>query len=146
MGQPREVMDRVTEALLSKNFEALRDLYAADVTWVNPDKGPMRGLDALIESFRDMFEAFPDASYEATGSWETGEYVFDQGDFIATNSGTLKLPGGQELPPTGKQVRLRDMEVARVQDGRITHHEWYWDQLDMLNQLGLVQLPAATRA
>jgi hypothetical protein len=33
--------------------------------------------------------------------------------------------------------------VATVRGGRIVRHDFYFDQLDMLNQLGLMEAPAS---
>lgn len=146
MGQPRELMDRVTGALLSKDFEALRDLYDPHVIGVTPDAGELHGVDEIIEYFRAMEEAFPNMSYESVGTYESGACAIDQGDMLAHNTGPLHLPDGQVLPATGKQVRVRTMDIATVHGGRIIRHEWYWDQLEILTGLGLLELPAPSQS
>lgn len=146
MGQPRELMDQVTGALLSKDFEKLRDLYDPKVIVVLPDAGELHGVSELTEYFRAMTEAFPNMSYESVGTYESGAHAIDQGDMFGHNTGPLQLPDGESLPATGKQVRLRVMDIATVHDGRIIRHEWYWNQLDILTQLGLLELPAQAQA
>ena len=54
------------------------------------------------------------------------------------------MPDGQTIPPTGKQIRMRAADVATVREGRIVRHDFYFDQLDMLVQLGLMEAPAVT--
>jgi ketosteroid isomerase-like protein len=49
------------------------------------------------------------------------------------------MPDGQEVPPTGKQIRVRAADVATVRDGRIVRHDFYFDQLAILDQLGLLE-------
>jgi ketosteroid isomerase-like protein len=39
---------------------------------------------------------------------------------------------------------MRAADVAQVRDGRIVRHDFYFDQLDMLSQLGLLEEPART--
>ena len=142
MGQPRELMDRVTGALLAKDFEALRELYAPKAIGVTPDAGELHGVDEIIGYFRVLSEAFPNMSYESVGTYESGACAIDQGDMFGHNTGHMQLPDGQVVPPTGKQVRIRSMDIATVHDGRIIRHEWYWDQLDVLTQLGLLTVAA----
>ena len=142
MGQARELMDRVTSALLAKDFDALRELYDPHIIGVTPDARKLHGVDEIIEYFRAVAEAFPNMSYESVGTYESGACAIDQGDMLAHNTGPLHLPGGQTLPPTGKEVRVRSMDIATVHDGRIIRHEWYWDQLEILTELGLLQMPA----
>ena len=36
---------------------------------------------------------------------------------------------------------MRAADVATVRDGRIVRHDFYFDQLDMLVQLGLLEVP-----
>lgn len=146
MGQARELMDKVTDALLSKNLEALRDLYSPDVVAVTPDSGTLHGVDRIIEYFTVMNEAMPDATFESTGSYETADCAIDQGELLGTNTGDMRMPDGGTLPATGKQVRLRTSDIANVEGGRIVRHEWYWDQLDFLTQLGVIEAPATAES
>lgn len=145
MGQPRELMDRVTGALLSRDFEGLRELYDPHVVAVTPDAGELHGVAEIIEYFRAVAETFPVLSYESVGEYESGPCAIDQGDVLGHNTGPIHLPNGQTLPASGKQVRLRSMDVATVHEGRIVRHEWYWDQLELLTQLGVVEAPATAQ-
>ena len=54
-----------------------------------------------------------------------------------THKGTLTTPDGQSIPATGKSVRLRTCDVATFKDGRATSHRFYFDQMEVLTQLGL---------
>ena len=145
MGQARDLMDRATEAYFSKDFDTLRTLYAPNVVATTPDAGTLNGVDALLEWNSALEEAFPDMRYELTGAHEAGDCAIDQGDVIGTHSGPLRLPDGSSIPPTGKQVRMRSADLATVRDGKIVRHDFYFDQLDMLMQLGLMEAPAGTQ-
>lgn len=69
---------------------------------------------------------------------ETQECAIDQGDVIGTHTQPLQPPDGQSLPPTGKQVTVRSVDIATVANGKIVRHDFYFDQLDFLTQLGLM--------
>jgi ketosteroid isomerase-like protein len=56
----------------------------------------------------------------------------------------LRLPEGATIEPTGKQIRMRSADIATVRDGKIIRHDFYYDQLEMLAQLGLMEAPAQT--
>jgi SnoaL-like polyketide cyclase len=43
-----------------------------------------------------------------------------------------------KIPATGKHVRVRACDIATVQNGVITSHRFYFDQMEFLGQLGLV--------
>jgi ketosteroid isomerase-like protein len=144
MGQARELMDKATEAIVRDDFEALRDIYAADVVATTPDAGTLNGVGELIEYMRALSAALTEMSYAPSARYEFDDVAIDQGEMVATHSGPMPLPDGRTIEPTGKQIRLRSIDIARVAGGKIVAHDFYFDQLDMLGQLGLVEAPAAT--
>ena len=146
MGQPRELMNRATAAVIAGDLEQLRAIYAPDVVATTPDDGELHGIDRFIEWNRSFVGSFTDRQYVPMNEHETAECAIDQGDFVGTHSEPLRLPDGQMVPPTGKQIRVRAADVATVREGRIVRHDFYFDQLDMLVQLGLMEAPAGTTA
>ena len=137
MGEARELMDRLTDAVMAGDVDEIRACYAADVTVVAPDTGEITGIDGAVEYMRSFADAFPDASWEEIARHETGDTAIDEGYFVGTNTGPLQLAPGQKVPATGKHVRMRECDVATVSNGRITSHRFYYDQADFAEQLGL---------
>ena len=137
MGDAREVMDRVTAALLSQDFEAAAACYAESAVAVTPDQGEITGRDAVIAYHRQQGESFPDAGYEYVQKHESGNVAIDEGYFTGTHTAPLPLPSGQIVPPTGKQIRIRACDLATVESGQITRHHFYFDQMEFVEQLGL---------
>ena len=139
MGEARDILDRVTDALLAGNVDELRACYADDASVWTPDAGDLSGADAIVEYMSSFADAFPGATYEFIAKHEAGNAAIDEGHFVGTNTGPLKLPSGETLPATGKQLRLRGCDVATVTNGRITSHHLYYDQVAFAEQLGLTQ-------
>jgi len=139
MGQAREVMDRLTTAMIEKDKETLAGCYAANVVAYAPDQGELRGRDAITRYFFGFWEAMPDVRYEHTARYETGDVAIYEGIITATNTGPLRMPSGETLQPTGKQLRIRSCDVAKVENGEITSHHMYFDQVEFLAQLGLMR-------
>jgi hypothetical protein len=53
------------------------------------------------------------------------------------------MPSAESIPATGKQIRVRDCDVATVTGGLLTRHRFYFDQMEFLGQLGLLpEMPA----
>ncbi|WP_326721453.1 MULTISPECIES: nuclear transport factor 2 family protein [unclassified Streptomyces] len=139
MGQAREVMDRLTEALTSTpDLKAVAELYAVDAVAFTPDAGEIHGRDNIVEYWRQMTESVTDARYESVYATEVGDTAIDEGYYNGTNTGPLPLPSGESLPATGKGVRIRGCDIATVEDGRIVSYRLYFDQMDFLGQLGLL--------
>lgn len=139
MGQARELMDRVTQAVLAGDLDTLREVYASDVVVSTPDAGTLRGIEDFLEWNRAFIDAFSDREYRSERALETPDCAIDQGDFLGTHTEPLQLPDGQTVSPTGRQVTMRSVDIATVADGKIVRHDFYFDQLDMLTQLGLME-------
>ncbi|MGH8895226.1 MAG: ester cyclase [Actinomycetes bacterium] len=137
MGEARQLMDEVTAAAFSKNADTAAKLYALDAVAVTPDRGEIRGRESIAEYLVEFLGAFPDARYEPLAEHEAGNVAIDEGFVVGTNTGPLVLPTG-EIPATGKKVRVRACDIATVKDGVITDHRFYFDQVELLEQLGLL--------
>ena len=59
-------------------------------------------------------------------------------------AGPLSLPDGTQLPPTGKRLEIKGMELVQVRDGKIVIDNLYYDAMSLLAQVGL--LPQAVTA
>lgn len=138
MGEARQVMDAVTEAVVQKDLQAAANLYAPDAVMVTPDQGEVRGREQIIEYLKQFNDAFPDNSYEPAYAHESGDTAIDEGFYVGTHSEPLALPNGETIPATGKRIRVRACDIATVQNGVITSHRFYFDQMDFLGQLGLL--------
>jgi ketosteroid isomerase-like protein len=146
MGQARETENRLTQAMLARDLEAARACYAPDVVATTPDAGTLHGVDQVVDYLRQSIEGFSDLGWEPTRELEAGDCAIDEGWQVATHSGDIALPDGRTVPASGKQIRIRTCDVAQVEGGVITRHDFYYDQLEFLAQLGLIEAPAATQA
>ncbi|GAA4066220.1 SgcJ/EcaC family oxidoreductase [Streptomyces shaanxiensis] len=139
MGQAREVMDRLTEAITTADSKTIAELYAQDAVAVTPDGGELHGRDDIATYWRAMTEAVPDGSYESVHSYEVGNTAIDEGFFSGRNTGPIQLPTGETLAPTQKEIRIRGVDFATVDDsGHIVDYRLYFDEMDFLGQLGLL--------
>jgi predicted ester cyclase len=97
------------------------------------------------EAFYDMwYEAFPDNAVEAS-AFGDGEQAAEEGRFVGTHTGTLRGPGG-DLPPTGRRVDVPYALFFRVTNGKVTFVRLYFDQVELLTQLGLIPQPTGSSA
>lgn len=138
MGEARDVMDRLTAAAFGKDIEALKALYAEDAVAETPDQGTINGRDAIAAYLEEFTTAFPDASYESLSKHESGTSAIDEGYFVGTNTGPMAGPDGDAIEPTGKSVRARSCDVVTVDNGFVTSHRFYFDNMDFFEQLGLL--------
>jgi ketosteroid isomerase-like protein len=138
MGEARKVMNRITAALDAQDFEAAAECYATDAVAETPDQGQIRGREAIAEYFRQLTDAFPDVRYEPQHGHESANVAIDEGYVVGTHTGPLPLPSGESVPATRKQIRVRSCDIISVEDGLVTSHRFYFDQMEFLGQLGLL--------
>ena len=142
MGEARVAMDRVTDAIFRQAWDEVAKVYASDAVAATPDRGEVKGNDSIVAWSKELLDAFPDARYEPVNEYEAGNTAIDEGFFVGTNTGPLQGPTGETIPATGKSIRARACDIATVENGVITSHRFYFDQLDFLTQLGLMEATA----
>ena len=139
MGEAREVMDRLTEAVFTKrDLKSVAECYASDAVAVTPDQGKITGREQITRYLGELLDAFPDLHDEVVHKHESGNVAVDEGYVIGTNTAPLPMPSGEAIPATGKPIKVRECDVVTVEDGLIKEHRFYFDQMEFLGQLGLL--------
>ena len=132
--QNKVIAKRAFEEILSKGrFELAEQLYAKD--FINHGIPSNANLEEDQTALKGWHQAFPDVVI-------VPEKLIAEDDFVTiywvargTNTGT-----GNGLPATGKKAELAGITIWRIVDGRIKEEWSAFDQLSMMQQLGL--LPA----
>lgn len=144
MSANKKLLDRYVERYNAGDLDGVLDLYAEDAVQNMPD-GTFVGRDAIRDRLAQELIAFPDVNHVVRSFVEQGVAFCDEWTFAGTHTGSLRLPDGRELAPTGKRVEVRGMEYCQVDDdGKLTVDTLYYDNLAVLVQLGL--LPEAVPA
>lgn len=136
MGEARQVFDKFTAAMTRGDIDEVASLYAEDALALSPD-GELRGRKEIVEYLRPFTEAFSDFRWEPLHDYEDGNSALDEGWICGVHTGPLPGPDGQPIPATGKSIRLRECDAVTVEDGLITSHRFYFDQMELMGQLGL---------
>lgn len=129
------------ENMATANMARELEIFAPDVVTVEPG-GTIHGIDDFLAHERVFQRAFPDAHVVPRSFTEAGNRIAVQGAFVGTHTGPLASPAG-EIPPTNRGLELLFGDFFEVNDGRITHHEIYYDQVSFMAQLGLMPDPEA---
>ena len=132
--QNKAIARRAFEEILSGGrFELAAQLYAKD--FINHGIHRDAGLEEDQAALKGWHQAFSDITI-------VPEKLIAEGDLVAiywiargTNTGT-----GNGLPATGKKAELAGITIWRIVDGKIKEEWSAFDQLSMMQQLGL--LPA----
>lgn len=132
----RRLLERYVASYNAADLDGVMDLYAEDAVQQMPD-GTFEGREAIRERLARELAAFPDVDFAFSSFVEQGDAFADEWVFVGTHTGPLVLPDGTEVPPTGKRVQMKGMELVRIRDGKIVVDNLYYDNLSVLVQLGL---------
>jgi steroid delta-isomerase-like uncharacterized protein len=142
MDRFRSLLERYVELYNAGDLDGVMDLYAHDAVQIMPD-GTFEGRDVIGERLAKELTAFPDLHHRVISFVEQDDAFADEWVFVGTHNGPLLLPDGTELPPTGKQIEVRGMELVELRDGKIVVDNLYYDFMAAVSQLGLVPEGAA---
>jgi hypothetical protein len=70
----------------------------------------------------------------------SGPWVIQESTFEGTHTGFFECPAGI-IPPTGRRVVVKCVQISRYENGLTTERRLYYDQVDLLTQLGLEPEP-----
>jgi steroid delta-isomerase-like uncharacterized protein len=98
------------------------------------------GIDAYKKWVTDTRTSFPDFNVTIEETFFAVDKIVIKVTVTGTNTGPLKTPMG-EMPPTGKKMRFRAVDIMQVVDGQITEEWIYYNQAPVLQQLGFTLMP-----
>ncbi len=142
MSAYQNLLDRYVELYNAGDLDACMELYAEDAVQRMHD-GVFAGRSAIRERLARDLTACPDAAYTVGSFVEQGDSFADEWTFAGTQTGPLSLPDGTQLPPTGKRLEIKGMELVQVRDGKIVVDNLYYDAMAVLAQVGLLPQGAA---
>jgi steroid delta-isomerase-like uncharacterized protein len=137
MSDTRQVLADALEAFNSHEEARIRASYADDVVLEAPGEVHLEGAEAATGYAMSWINAFPDARLSAHDRAFDGEWGVQRITFDGTHEATLAAPDG-EIPATHRHLNGRAIQMMRVRDGKITEEHLYFDQVQVLTQLGLM--------
>jgi steroid delta-isomerase-like uncharacterized protein len=145
MSEAKRVLEQAIEYWNAGDGEAWTALYTEDVVYEAPGGQRITGLADLKEKYFDaLLTAAPDRVSRDVVLVADSEYVVEQARYVGTHTGPLRNPDGAEVPATGKSFDFPFVGIFQVRGGKIRSIRIYYDQLELLMQLGLI--PAAPTA
>jgi steroid delta-isomerase-like uncharacterized protein len=139
----KQLAGRFVEAFNAHDEKALLALDTSDSTLTAPGGADLHGSQASSGYAMAWFKAFPDARMVIRNEIITGDTIVQEFTFEGTHTATLSAPTG-DLPATNRRLSGRGVQILKVRDGLIADTQLYFDQVEVLTQLGL--MPAATTA
>jgi len=141
MTDTKTVADAAVATFNAHDEPGIRALYAENAVFEAPGDVRVEGPDACTEYVMVWQRAFPDAGLTVHHEVVAGDTAVHEFTFEGTHTDTLVGPAG-EIPATNRHLVGRGVEVIRVADGKIVAFNLYFDQVQVLTQLGLMPEPA----
>ena len=123
---------RASEIVNQKNPDLIEECYPPDFVWHGPDQD-IRGYEQAKQLSYTFLAAFPDAQITDEDVIAEGEKVVRRYTTRGTHQGETEMFG----PPTGRQMELEGITIHRFEDGKIVEEWERYDNLSVLQQLGL---------
>jgi steroid delta-isomerase-like uncharacterized protein len=131
------LMRRYLEAALASDQTAFQALLAPDfVAHVNGQQDRA----TFLQHNRIFVEAFSDRRFTVEDLVAEGDRVVARTTWRGVHTRTF-----QDLPPTGKQIVISAVLIERIKDGQMVEHWSLFDNLSMMQQLGIVPSPQASQ-
>lgn len=102
------------------------------------DSMPEMDVAGAIGFFTAFLTAFPGLRHEIEDQLAEGDCVATRVVVRGTHQGDF-----MGIPPTGREVAIKAINIQRVEDGRIAEQWVVSDSLGLLQQLGAIPAPAA---
>ena len=139
MSEAKEVLEQAIERWNANDRERWAELYHKDVVFEAPGGSRISGLEDLkLRYFDALLTAAPDRGSSDVVLIAEGEHVVEQARYTGTHTGTWRNPDGVEIPATGRTLDFPFVGVFRVEDGKISSIRLFYDQVEVLAQLGLM--------
>ncbi len=116
--------------------DALDELFAEDVV----DHGAIPGQPPGREGHKYQLALFRSAVPDLH---VTTEDIIAEGDKVVTRWTARGTHQGElmGIPPTGKEVRIKGIDVLRIEEGRMVERWAEYNDLEVMQQLGAVPEP-----
>jgi steroid delta-isomerase-like uncharacterized protein len=141
VGDTNTTAAEFVEAFNAHDESRIRELNAENTVFEAPGDIRLDGREPATQYAMAWLNAFPDARITVNNQLVAGDWAVQEITFEGSHEGTLSGPGG-DIPATHRHLTGRAVQIFQVADGAITDTRLYYDQVQVMTQLGLMPEPA----
>ena len=132
------VLDAGDAAVNRKDWAAFENIIDESVVLHAPGlPAPIKGRPAALEFIRGFMNALPDFHIREVHTVAQGDWIAREFVNTGTHTGPLVGADGRTIPPTNKRVQFTEMDLFKIEGGKVKEMRLYFDQLGLLAQLGV---------
>jgi predicted ester cyclase len=121
--------------------DRIRAQWNENCVFEAPGEVRIEGREGVVEYAMNWLNAFPDARMTSRQRIIQDPWVVDLFTFEGSHQASLHGPAG-EIAPTGRRLLGRGTQAIRVENGLAVEGQLYFDQVQVMTQLGLMPEPA----
>ena len=137
MGIGADLWLQADELTNKQDIAGLGSLFTSDGRYTSP-AGSVDGAEAIGAYMAEAVKGLSDIHQQTSRLLEDGDTVMAEWTCRFTVTGPMLLPDGTELSAAGKTVLQEGVSVATIKDGKFSALRDYFDQVDMMKQMGLM--------
>ena len=118
-----------------ENLDVIDEIYDKN-TIGHLSSQEVKGSEGMKKYILANKNAFPDVKFIIEDQIAEGDKVVGRVTFRGTHKGEF-----MGISPTGKEITVESIEINRISDGKFVEHWEVFDQLGMMQQLGIVSPP-----
>ena len=135
--QNKAVLRQAYDAINRNDLDALDEIVASDIADHDPAPGQGPGLEGVKGYFSSLHAAFPDVHMDVEDMIAEGDKVVARVSVGGTHQGEF-----MGIAPTGNRVTITGIDILRISDGKVVEHWGRFDDLGMMQQLGVMEQPS----
>ena len=136
----QDFIDRYNDAWNDHDVETIVSMHTDDSVFENHVTGDVNvGREQIARAIQGIFSVFPDLRFETRRAYIREDLVVQEWTARGTHEGTMTR-SGIEVPPTGRKVDYKGMDVIPIRDGLVARKDVYSDSVTLLRQLGLTAI------
>jgi steroid delta-isomerase-like uncharacterized protein len=133
MADAAAIAAEMVEKVNRRDIEGFRKMLHPDYTYQGAGGPVEKGVEAGVGVVEAFTTAFPDLKLTITNQYTDGDVSVVE--FTATGTHQAELQG---IAATGKSITVKVADVVTVRDGKVLGEREYYDQLGMMQQLGVI--------
>lgn len=137
MTNVKDTAAKFVSAFNAHDETALRATLAENIQFEAPGDIRLEGSGAVTGYAMRWLKGFPDAKMIVGNQVECDSWLVQEFTLQGTHTAPLEGPAGI-IPATGKKLNSRAVSVGRYENGQIVETRLYFDQTEVMTQLGLM--------
>ena len=135
MPDVRLAVERLKVAYNDHDLVELARCFSPRPVLVSPD-GIAEDREQIASYYATFMEAFPDTIVTPQSVVATHDCLAAEFTITGTHKGPFLMPGGGVFDATQRLITVRACSLSTIEEGLIASHRIYYDQLELIAQIG----------